>query len=80
MAKQLHEAGVGKGSQIWVSGSLELTDFVKKDGVTHDKALKLKLRDWGPAGSETKADFPRPDQHDAALAGVIDGEREALPG
>ena len=78
LAEQLNEAGIGKDSLIWASGSLELSDFVKRDG-THDKALKLKLKDWGPVGSETKAGFPPSDQDAAGMAEVIDGERETLP-
>ena len=46
MARQL-AGGVGKGSVLWVSGSLELEEYAKKDGVTRDKRLKLKLKDWG---------------------------------
>ena len=80
LARQLHDAGVGKGSQIWVFGSLELTDFMKKDGVTRDKALKLKLREWGQAGSENIADNAFPQPFDFCKAGVIDGDRELLPG
>ena len=80
LARQLHDAGVGKGSQIWVFGSLELTDFMKKDGVTHDKALKLKLKEWGQAGSENIADNAFPHPFDPGKAGVIDGDRELLPG
>lgn len=47
VARQLVSDGVGKGSVLWVSGSLELEEYTKKDGVTHDKRLKLKLKDWG---------------------------------
>ena len=79
-ARQLHNAGVSKGSQIWAFGSLELTDFLKQDGVTHDKALKLKLREWGPAGSENIAATAYSNPRDFGNAEVIDGERNALPG
>ena len=79
MARQLISEGVGKGSVLWVSGSLELEEYTKKDGVTHDKRLKLKLKDWGlvPAGKrqehgpgQTK-ELPPPQ--------TVDGERENLP-
>ena len=80
LARQLHDAGVSKGSQIWVSGSLELADFVKKDGVTHDKALKLKPREWGHVGSENIADNALSGPSGFGIAGVIDGDRETLPG
>ena len=79
MARQLVSDGVGKGSALWVSGSLELEEYTKKDGVTHDKRLKLKLKDWGfaPAGQRQKSgpdltqDIPSPE--------TVDGEREDLP-
>lgn len=79
MARQLVDESVGKGSVLWVSGSLELEEYTKKDGVTHDKRLKLKLKDWRftPAGQrqdrrpDQAKDFPPPE--------TVDGERETLP-
>ena len=79
MARQLISEGVGKGSALWVSGSLELEEYTKKDGVTHDKRLKLKLKDWGfaPAGQRQER---RPDQtKDLPPPETVDGEREDLP-
>ena len=79
MARQLVSEGVGKGSVLWVSGSLELEEYTKKDGVTHDKRLKLKLKDWGfaPAGQRQER---RPDQaKDLPPPETVDGEREELP-
>lgn len=85
LAEQLKRFRVKKGSLIWVSGSLELEEFVQKDGVTRDKRLKLKLNDWGFVPKETDR-FPKkekaaPESSAPASekAGVIDGEREALP-
>lgn len=77
VARQLVSDGVGKGSVLWVSGSLELEEYTKKDGVTHDKRLKLKLKDWGfpPASQEPRHDQPK----NAPLPEIVDGEREALP-
>ncbi len=77
MARQLVSDGVGKGSVLWVSGSLELEEYTKRDGVTHDKRLKLKLKDWGfpPAGQEPRHDQPK----NVPPPKVVDGEREALP-
>lgn len=78
MACQLVSDGVGKGSVLWVSGSLELEEYVKKDGVTRDKRLKLKLKDWGFA--PTQQPQGEPDQaKDIPPPGTIDGERESLP-
>ena len=47
LAHQLVKCSVAKGSTIWVSGFLELSDYTRKDGVTKDKRLKLTLKDWG---------------------------------
>ncbi len=79
MARQLISEGVGKDSALWVSGSLELEEYTKKDGVTHDKRLKLKLKDWGfpPAGQRQEK---QPDQaKDLPFPETVDGEREELP-
>ena len=79
MAHQLIREGVGKGSTLWVSGSLELEEYTRKDGVTHDKRLKLKLKDWGfpPAGQRQEQ---QPDQaKDLPFPETVDGEREDLP-
>lgn len=87
LVKRLMDAGVKKGSLIWVSGALELTDYIKKDGVTHDKQLKLALKDWDfvPDAQERgtknrqKAGALKAPQRTPAPSGIIDGEREPLP-
>ncbi len=79
MARQLISNGVGKGSALWVSGSLELEEYTKKDGVTHDKRLKLKLKDWGFAPAAQRQER-RPGQvKDLPPPETINGERETLP-
>ncbi len=78
MARQLVDGGVGKGSALWVSGSLELEEYAKKDGVTRDKRLKLKLKDWGFAPTQQPQRRPGQDQS-IPPPGTIDGEREDLP-
>jgi single-stranded DNA-binding protein len=77
-ARQLVEDGVGKGSVLWISGSLELEEYAKKDGVTRDKRLKLKLKDWGFVPSQQHQGRPGQDQS-IPPQGTIDGEREDLP-
>lgn len=79
MARQLVSGGVGKGSVLWVSGSLELEEYAKKDGVTRDKRLKLKLKDWGVAPGRRPQGEPGQDQS-VPPPDTIDGEREDLPG
>lgn len=83
LVQQLIQLGVKTGSLVWVSGSLELEDYVKKDGKTRDKRLKLKLKDWGfvPRDKIIKKQKGTSTSHDAASdkVGVIDGDRETLP-
>lgn len=84
LAQQLISRGVKRGSVIWVSGSLELEQYAKKDGVTRDKRLKLKLTGWDfvPAGQPAQGSTKQrgiPQTEDPGPAGVIDGERETLP-
>ncbi|MCI8472553.1 MAG: single-stranded DNA-binding protein [Clostridiales bacterium] len=84
-AERLVRAHVKKGSLIWLSGSLELEQFTKKDGVTTDKRLKVLIDNWGfvPIGSfrkssETSEKQP-PDYSASISAPEINGEREILP-
>ena len=84
MTQQLLGRGVRKGSFISVSGSLELEEYTKKDGVTRDKRLKLKLTDWdfvpvGRRGQGSQRNEGTPETEDPGTAGTIDGERETLP-
>jgi single-stranded DNA-binding protein len=90
-AERLMKYKVKKGSLLWVSGSLELETFQKRDAKTKDRRLKVTLDNWGfvPGG---KASAPPPDTEaphvstspdDAEQAtpdGEIDGDREPLPG
>ena len=77
---------VRKGSLLRVSGSLELEEFTKQDGITADKRLKVKMESWGyvDAGKPKKGlsgDDTQPDKEPDSPApdGVIDGERDHLP-
>lgn len=45
-AKHLIKRKVKQGSLIWVSGSIELEEYIKQDGETKDKRLKVKLDNW----------------------------------
>lgn len=88
-AKHLVNRRVKKGSLIWLSGSLELVAYTKKDGKTKDKLLKVTLDNWGyvpvsrtSAGpSHPPKDQPASPPPSDALppVGRIDGDREALP-
>lgn len=89
-AQRLLKRKVKKGSLLWVSGSLELTPYQKKDGETKDKALKLTLDNWGfVPTNKAMAEGGKASHHtqnsaesssvQASPDGEIDGEREALP-
>lgn len=85
-ANRLMKARAKKGSLIWVSGSLELEPYTKRDGVTIDKRMKVLLDNWGfipVGGARTSKEEPapkRPEMTSHANAAVIDGDRDSLPG
>lgn len=84
-AQRLVKAKVKKGSFIWVSGSLEMEEFMKRDGFTKDKRLKILLDNWGfvPVGNAKGPDGPQqnesPKQFAPESAQEINGDKEALP-
>lgn len=79
LAKQLHEAELTFDSTIWVSGSLELESYTLKDGVTHDKRLKLRLKEWGHIPEKSGPRKKRKPQTPPKQIPILDGEREPLP-
>lgn len=85
-ANRLIKARAKKGSLIWVTGSLELEPYTKRDGVTIDKRMKILLDNWGfvPVGgaktskeglAQTAPEVPSHQDYDG-----IDGDRDTLPG
>lgn len=79
MTRQLMDAGVRKGSLIQVSGPLELEEYTKKDGVTRDKRLKLRLKDWGFAPAAQRQDRPPRPTKEVPAAEIINGDLDPLP-
>jgi len=84
LAEQLLRRKVKKGSLIRVSGQLELEEFTKRDGVTTDKRLKVKMESWDYADPGNHQDVaPDSDTRQAekpkSPSTVIDGERDSLP-
>jgi single-stranded DNA-binding protein len=89
-AKHLINGKVKKGSLLWVSGSLELEAYQKRDG-TADKRLKIILDSWGyipigkpqngaVANGSTAAESAETDApYETSPGGEIDGDRENLP-
>ena len=86
-AKRLEKARAKKGSLIWVTGSLELEPYTKRDGVTIDKRMKILLDNWGfvPVGTAKTTknglaqEVPETPSQTIGLEG-IDGDRDILPG
>ena len=88
LATQLANAGVRTSALVWVSGSMELEEYTRRDTGQLDKQLKLTLRDWGylPSGNRKRQGAPPSHSttgtEDAAgdHAAIIYGDRENLPG
>lgn len=83
-ATRLINAGVKKGSLIFIAGTVELEIYTKKDGLTVDKRLKVSLNDWGfvPFGNsrESNALHNKSSADDAPyMPAFIDGDRDNLP-
>ena len=84
-AERLVRVHVKKGSLIWVSGSLELEVYTRKDGVTTDKRLKVFLDNWGivpivlNGTVKQLSDRKSPEKSSFETMIVIDGDRENLP-
>lgn len=85
-AVRLMKAHAKKGSFIWVTGSLELEPYTKRDGVTVDKRMKILLDNWGfiPVGRaktsktghvQTTSEITSQQEYEG-----IDGDRDILPG
>ena len=84
-ANRLMKAHAKKGSLIWVTGSLELEPYTKRDGITIDKRMKILLDNWGfvPVGgarTSKEASAPDPEMTSLPKTEVIDGDRDRLPG
>lgn len=85
-ANRLMRARAKKGSLIWVSGSLELEPYTKRDGVTIDKRMKILLDNWGfvPVGGAKTSKESLAQESPEVLPQQsyegIDGDRDTLPG
>lgn len=86
-AKHLIRRKVKQGSFIWVSGSVELEEYIKQDGETKDKRLKVKLDNWdyialGKTNTEKETESGEnltPLMEKILPAGEINGDKENLP-
>ncbi len=83
-AERLANAGVKKGSLIFIVGNLELETYTKQDGVTIDKRLRVSLNDWGfiPIGNRANKNAQKSkhtESNNVLPAPSIDGDKEILP-
>lgn len=84
-AKRLVKARAKKGSLVWVSGSLELESYTKRDGNTTDKRMKILLDNWGFIPIKASKEQTRsseqtpPNAAEPFTAPQIDGDRDPLP-
>ncbi len=74
-AARLAKSKVKKGSLISVTGNLFLDSYIKSDGITTDKALRVNLNDWGfiPTRKRREESTTLPETPS------IDGDKEPLP-
>ena len=81
MAQRIAKCSLSKGDSIFLSGTLELEEFTKKDGITKDKRLKLRLYDWAPVPKKRETGRPAQNETEGfpVFAEQIDGDREELP-
>lgn len=79
-AERLTRARVKKGSLLWISGSLELETFTKRDG-SPEKRLKILLDNWGfvPINMTKETGDHFREQTLSGKVTSIDGERDPLP-
>ncbi|MGN1030062.1 MAG: single-stranded DNA-binding protein [Butyricicoccaceae bacterium] len=74
IASQFAKKGLHRGALVSVEGVLELEDYLKQDGWTRDKRLKVIAFRWR---------YLQPGEVEAPVSEQIpeiDGEREPLPG
>lgn len=81
MAQRLAKSNLSKDNYIFLSGTLELEQFTRQDGITKDKRLKLRLDDWSVVPSRKLEGSPV--KKETAFPTVcverIDADREELP-
>ena len=75
-ALELIASGLKNGSHVRLSGTLMLEEYIKQDGITRDKRLKVLLSKGGfipvSRGGNSAA-------HSKSTVEAIDGDKEPLP-
>ena len=84
---RLIQLGVKKGSQIWITGTLQMVDATDSQGIIRTKLLKVYLTNWGyislrsPTHShvDSKNEPIIPEAVSTSPAEILDGDRDFLP-
>lgn len=84
---RLIQLGVKKGSQIWITGTLQMVDATDSQGIIRTKILKVYLTNWGyislrfPTHShvDSKNEPLIPEAVSTSPAEILDGDRDFLP-
>ena len=84
---RLIQLGVKKGSQIWITGTLQMVDATDSQGTIKTKLLKVYLTNWGYISlrsptyghADSKDDPVIPEAVSPSSAEILDGDRDFLP-
>lgn len=83
-AERLVNAGVKKGSLIFIAGKIELETYTKQDGLTVDKRLKISLNDWefvpfGNGRANNSLHHKKSSADAPPNMATINGDKDTLP-
>ncbi len=84
---RLVQLGVKKGSQIWITGTLQMVDATDSQGIIKTKLLKVYLTNWGyislPSSTHSHVNSKNepaiPEAVSMNPTEVLDGDRDFLP-
>ena len=75
-AQELISSGLKKGSHVRLSGTLMLEEYIRQDGITKDKRLRISLSSGGFT-QVSKGGSNAPKSH--STVETVDGGKEPLP-
>ena len=75
-AQELISSGLKNGSHVRLSGTLMLEEYIKQDGITKDKRLRISLSSGGFT-PVSKGSSNAPKSH--STVEIVDGGKDPLP-
>jgi single-stranded DNA-binding protein len=75
-AETLFRSGLKKGSLVRLSGTLMLEEYIRQDGITRDKRLRISLSSGGFT-PVSKGGSNAPKSH--STVEIVDGGKDPLP-